>query len=212
MSSTSPVELQHESQAPGAAEARLDGGIERPGPASRGTVRFCFIDALRGLAALFVLVFHLFLGFHETPVFAHIHHWVRSTIWRGCTGVYIFFVISGFVIAYSIKERRVDGRFIGRFALRRSIRLDPSYWAATLVSALMAWKLHGISPHELPPPTLKLILAHFAYLPEFLGCKFFIGVFWTLCIEIQLYVTIVLLIGGLQWLSRTPEPPVGDAN
>ncbi|CAN5367756.1 acyltransferase [soil metagenome] len=184
------------------AAGSLAGGIEGAAPTRRGAVRFVFIDALRGLAAIFVLVFHLFITFKDSPLFAHAPRLFRALVWRGYIGVYMFFVISGFVIAYSIREQRIDGRFLARFALRRSIRLDPSYWAAIAAAALLVWKLHASTPSEYPQPSVKLILLHIAYLPEIFGYRYLLGVFWTLCVEVQLYITFVLLIGALQTVAR----------
>lgn len=180
---------------------RLDGGIEGPALAV-GAVRFHFIDALRGIAAILVLSFHLHHAFLETPLSAAAPHWLRAMMGRGFAGVDMFFVISGFVIAHSIREQRVGGQFLARFALRRSIRLDPLYWSAIAASALVAWKFHAKDPQQFPIPTIPLLVAHIAYVPEIFGYRYLSPVFWTLCQEIQLYVAFVLTIALLQLSAR----------
>lgn len=72
----------------------------------RGTITN--IQALRALAAILVVVYH-----------------IRS-IFVGRFGVTIFFVISGFIVCY-ISQKRVDN-----FFAHRLIRIVPLYWVATL--------------------------------------------------------------------------------
>ena len=48
---------------------------------------------------------------------------------QGHLGVEVFFVLSGFVITHALRPLRMCPSVVGRFVLRRSIRLDPAYWA-----------------------------------------------------------------------------------
>jgi peptidoglycan/LPS O-acetylase OafA/YrhL len=48
----------------------------------------------------------------------------------GYLGVPIFFVISAFVISYGIGSDKVPAKYAGNFILRRSVRLDLTYWAS----------------------------------------------------------------------------------
>src|SRR5579872_7415052 len=79
--------------------------------------RLAFVDGLRGVAALAVMLYHL-VGRTSAGVLTQ----------YGFLGVAIFFVLSGFVIASVVGDRRVDAGFLGRFALRRMVRLDIPYW------------------------------------------------------------------------------------
>src|SRR5438093_125008 len=119
--------------------------------------RFVFVDALRGVAALLVAWHHITLW---GPLESHSNRLLPDfalTIARnGQYGVQMFFVISGFVIAYSIRGARVTTGVLGSFALRRSLRLDPPYWTAIVcVLALHVFgPLTGIvpSPYGDAPP------------------------------------------------------------
>jgi peptidoglycan/LPS O-acetylase OafA/YrhL len=92
--------------------------------------RFVFVDALRGLAALGVVLFHANEGHHITELFGYFPHFLQVGLENGSLGVLIFFVLSGFVIAHSLYEQRMSLSLLGRFTLRRSLRLDPPYWVA----------------------------------------------------------------------------------
>src|SRR5208282_311558 len=95
-----------------------------------GEKRFLLVDALRGIAAMSVVVFHLAEGHHVDQFMTVAPVWLITVIEHGDLGVAIFFVLSGFVIAHSLYGRNVTLSLAGRFMLRRSLRLDPPYWVA----------------------------------------------------------------------------------
>jgi peptidoglycan/LPS O-acetylase OafA/YrhL len=148
---------------------------------------------MRALAALAVALFH----FHgETGrLSAVLPQVIRSVIAHGYLGVDVFFVLSGFVIARSLTDARWSAGFFGRFVLRRSLRLDPPYWVAIALAAA-AVSTHGEA--ERARVTVANVTAHVLYLQNLLGYPNLIDVFWTLCIEIQLY----LAYCGLEWLLQ----------
>ncbi len=76
--------------------------------------RLYTVEALRGLAALAVAWSH----FSWTNP-----HWVVSLGGLGAHGVDVFFVISGFIIPYSLHTSAYSIRDFGRFMVRRLIRL-----------------------------------------------------------------------------------------
>src|SRR3712207_5527361 len=93
--------------------------------------RFSFIDGLRGLAALSLVIYHAAVAGPVTELLAALPRWVAWSIEHSAgIRVAVFFVLSGFVIAYSLDGKAVTMHMVGRFALRRSLRLDPPYWAA----------------------------------------------------------------------------------
>ena len=85
---------------------------------------------------------------------------LRWLLDNGYIGVNIFFVISGFVIAMSTGDRHCNGRYIGFFALRRSIRLDPPYWLSIAVVVALAYLsaqfIPGMADRQ-PPATAQII-------------------------------------------------------
>lgn len=167
------------------------------------SARFVFVDALRGIAALAVVLFHLYdknlvpmTGFaFPEPLHALLSH--------GNLGVYVFFVISGFVIAQSLRGEVITARYVGWFALRRSIRLDPPYWAT--IAAMLALTLlsnHLQDARILPVPSAAAVASHLVYGQGFLGYPHIVGVFWTLCYEIQFYLVLVLVVAAIQVVAR----------
>lgn len=163
-------------------------GAKKPG-------RFLFIDALRGIAALGVVVYHAHSGKHMERIAARLPGWALWLLEAGHFGVPIFFVLSGFVIAHSVARYRVDLPFIGRFALRRSIRLDPPYWASmVLVVGLGALSKFVMPSKGYSPPEFGQVLAHLFYVQEILGYPEINPIYWTLSMEIQFYLIFCLLM------------------
>lgn len=166
-------------------------------------MRFRFVDGLRGFAAVWVMVFHLHDIGEVGEVF--VAGWPQVARWLagiGHLGVDIFFVISGFVMAYALRGDEVSGRFMARFVARRSLRLDPPYWAVIGVLLLegLGWRLWLGEGHGGLPSAGRL-LAHLLYLQVVLGYDQMLAVFWTLCREFQFYLVFVLML----WGARSPH-------
>jgi peptidoglycan/LPS O-acetylase OafA/YrhL len=162
-------------------------------PKRAGAVRFRTIDGLRGLAALAVVLFHVNQALFHTYG-SWVPHDLAALMQHGFLGVDVFFVMSGFVIAYSVRNAQLTFGFIGRFALRRSVRLDPPYWAAMLLEITLIWAGLRVGLALAPVPSMKQILSHFLYLQDLLGYGDIINVFWTLCFEIQFYLGLIVLL------------------
>lgn len=157
--------------------------------------RFAFLDGLRGLAALWVVFFHLSKGKHIEHVRELLPDWVSGVVFDwGHLGVPVFFVLSGFVMAYTARAATVDGGFAGRFVLRRLIRLSPPYYFAiafAVIFTIIKAKFGGLPT---PPVTSKEIFAHLVYMQDILSYPQINTVFWTLAIEVQFYIAFALLL------------------
>lgn len=81
-------------------------------------MRYVVLDALRGVAAIIVIGYHIFEGFATSSVDQIINH--------GYLAVDFFFMLSGFVIGHAYDSRWDSGRLsTGNFFKRRLIRLHP---------------------------------------------------------------------------------------
>jgi peptidoglycan/LPS O-acetylase OafA/YrhL len=95
-------------------------------------------------------------------------------------------MLSGFVCAHSVVRLRVDVPDVWWFMLRRSVRLDPPYWVSILATIIVA--------RHLAKPSYSALLAHMFYLQDLLRMDPISPIYWTLCLEIQLYGVFVLLL------------------
>ncbi len=171
--------------------------------------RYTLIDGLRGIAALMVVVFHLSLTV-EASFNEHLPSFIHNIIKAGHWGVEIFFVISGFVIAHSVRNANFTFSYLASFGLRRSIRLDPPYWTVIVLEICLIFiSLHFFPNLNTELPSTKQLFAHLFYLQELLGLGHLIPIFWTLCYEVQFYV---VLVGSLVLFTYLKKQTGEDNN
>ncbi|MCX6295597.1 MAG: acyltransferase [Bacteroidetes bacterium] len=150
------------------------------------------LDSLRAIAAFSVCLFHFICtvtGFIDSEL-------VKTLFSTGHYGVQMFFVISGFVIPWSLFHSDYGIKNYFTFALKRFIRLEPPY-IASLMLAIAHTYLRIMSPHyngvDITPTTTQIAL-HFGYLIPFVEGQHWIRpVYWTLAVEFQYYLSIGLL-------------------
>jgi len=124
---------------------------------NRSSASLQSIQALRGFAALTVVVFHsgLALAHPDIPALAWL---TKHVIKRGHVGVDVFFVISGFIIAWVAILGQGKGKGpepTGEFLIKRAFRLAPPYWLMSMLHA--AW---------LNPVSMSVLLTSLAFLPQ----------------------------------------------
>ncbi len=151
--------------------------------------RILWVDSLRGIAALMVALLHLWLHLRflyptvfAQPVFKTAGLFISDFIDIGKIGIVVFFMISGYVIPFSLIGKTLSG-----FAISRFFRLYPGYWFSILLVVLIS---------GMPP--LKQLLLNITMFHKFLGVPDLIGVYWTLQIELVFY----LICAALFYLNR----------
>jgi peptidoglycan/LPS O-acetylase OafA/YrhL len=158
------------------------------------------IDALRGIAALGVVLYHAVLQ-TQNAVPGNVFKWPVKLIQFlssfGYIGVFLFFVISGFCIhlqwAKSRAGREPQPIKFASFWKRRIRRLYPPYLIAFALFLLMAALTTGINVTHffVYDVGMHLLMLHNLD-PN--TCYSINGVFWTLAIEEQLYLAYFLLL------------------
>jgi peptidoglycan/LPS O-acetylase OafA/YrhL len=147
--------------------------------------RLAWLDALRGYAALVVVCFHL----SPQVIGLDRHLEVMRRIDLGKYGVLLFFLVSGYVIPMSL-ERHGSLR---RFWIGRLCRIYPAYLAAIALFAVVCAAGWLRWPQSVRAETVTGVLAHATMLPELLGQRGALRVFWTLSYEMTFY----LIVSGL---------------
>ncbi len=164
-------------------------GVPASDPSPRQ--RLAGLDGIRGLAAVFVVVDHVFLrAFPGYPV-DHAPFWAAPFIY-GRFAVVVFIVLSGFSLALSPARHgwRLDG--IAAFARRRARRILPPYWAALAFSLAVAW-LVVPQPWQ-GVPGAKSVAVNGLLLQNLIHAPTPNRAFWSMAVEAQLYVALPLLL------------------
>ena len=165
-------------------------------------IRFCFADGLRGIAAAWVVLFHIHAGGHLSELDRLLPPVMTKVLFEwGHLGVPIFFVLSGFVIAHSLRNSQVTWSLFQNFSLRRFIRLSPPYYFS-IVFVLLFKLLSAKATSEIfELPSLAGLTSHLFYVQDMLGFEPISDIYWTLCLEIQFYIAYFALLGISQWVE-----------
>jgi peptidoglycan/LPS O-acetylase OafA/YrhL len=150
------------------------------------------VNALRGMAALMVCYFHFGFGNRE---YLPDSSWVKQTAEFGWSGVEFFFIISGFIIPYSMHAGGYKLSNWFTFMKKRVIRIEPPYIASVLLIVVLnslASSMPGFNGTAFSADWSN-ILGHFAYVNAFTGGKWLNDVYWTLAIEFEFYILASLL-------------------
>ena len=158
--------------------------------------RLDFLDALRGVAAVVVVIQHVSEQVHWRPALWFSVHVAQL----GQLGVMVFFLVSGFIIPVSLERH---GNLKG-FWVARVFRLYPLYWVS-LVAAFVLWRNGqyfvdpGISAHP-----LTAFLANATMASRLFHQPYAIGLYWTLLFELIFYIgcSVLFVIGWLRYSDR----------
>src|ERR1700753_2190264 len=151
------------------------------------------VTKLRGFAALSVFLFHLVCVTHNYVASG----WVFQVFSYGKYGVQFFFVISGFVITYSMVKGNYHIKDFLTFLKKRVIRIEPPYLVVLLLTVLflIVRNKTGMGVAKADLPSIPQVLLHIGYLIPFSNYGWLSIVFWTLAIEFQFYLLFSLLFG-----------------
>lgn len=115
--------------------------------------RYDLLDGLRGVAALMVMLYHVFndaksFFLWPTPV---------SEFFHGFMAVDFFFILSGFVMGYAYDNQWKDKMTLGSFIRRRLIRLHPMMVIGVLVG-VVAFVVQGCTKWDGTEVSLQTLM------------------------------------------------------
>lgn len=167
-----------------------------------------FVDGLRAIAVLSVLAYHSAVANDAS---------FSSLVFCGSRGVALFFVISGFCLAFPFLHTwrtasafHLDKRVYGMFLLRRFSRIAPPFYAVLTLFALLAFTPFGFPNASGQDTSIMSAVHDYFFSLLFLTSRFplFNASFWTLGIEARWYLLCPLLI-ALYVRSRAAFVSVG---
>ncbi|WP_317447473.1 acyltransferase [Streptomyces collinus] len=149
------------------------------------------LDGLRGLAALYVVLFHCWL--YTFPGFPHSSApaWLDGLMF-GRLAVVFFLVLSGFSLAISPARHGWRSGGVGEFLRRRAWRILPPYWAALAMSLIVSWFV--VSASHYGRPTGASIWVYGLVAQDMFAAPTPNGAFWSIGVEAELYLLFPLLL------------------
>jgi peptidoglycan/LPS O-acetylase OafA/YrhL len=149
--------------------------------------RIVRLDGLRFLAALAVVMFHYAFRGEAVGVMPSLNlpGWFMNVSQNGYLGVNLFFMISGFVIAWSAHERPALD-----FAAARLARLYPAHLAAMTITFLVT--LQFGAPHF--SADWPQYAANLTMLAPLFGQPFMDGAYWSIVLELFFYAWVFLFL------------------
>lgn len=181
---------------PAPAQPRLS-----PGSAP-ARMHVAYLDGLRALAGLFVVMHHVLWPLYWAGVSAPgLPHAFTDIFWFGHFAVGLFIVLSGFCLALPVV--RGDGYLTGgalKFFGKRARRILPTYYIAMGLSLLLIWLAIGHKTGTLwdisLPVTAKAVLAHLLLVQDVsVHTNYRISPpLWSISVEWRIYFLFPLLV------------------
>ncbi|MGZ3885532.1 MAG: acyltransferase family protein, partial [Bacteroidia bacterium] len=152
------------------------------------------LDSLRAIAAWSVCLYHFVCS--TIGLFAPGR--LTDAFYYGQYGIHVFFVISGFVIPWSMYHSgyRIGSFF--KFVAKRFTRIEPPYIASIILVLLIVFVKsrmgYGTADAYGQSVTPARVFLHLGYLINFFPQYAWLnGVYWTLAIEFQYYLIMALM-------------------
>jgi len=154
-------------------------------------IRIASLDGLRGIAVLMVVLYHYFQRFPEfTPYEDQLLPWTSY----GYLGVHLFFMISGFVIAFTLERGKPPLDFV----IRRFLRL----WPPILVCSIFTFTVMYLvdSPFTVARRVdVSGFLPSLTFIQPSIWAKilpvdnYIDGAYWSLFVEVRFYFWALML-------------------
>ena len=173
-------------------------------------MRYAALDPLRGLAAVWVFLFHYSFTSTFQSTFPLLHTFLKA----GDRGVPMFFVISGYCLAMAASQSIQRDGSIGEFLYRRAKRIFPAFWCSIVVIVLLRWATWSVARscsiiYDLPLmhdwKRWMMVVTLTPMFDQSDGTMYFLRMahincaYWTLPIEFQFYLVVSAALLAPRW-------------
>lgn len=161
-------------------------------------VRLDFLDALRGLAALYVVVYHMLLIPEPDLVTPR---WAKTIAMNGGMGVTLFFIVSAFSLYYTMPLRNREPNPWLSFFLHRFFRIAPLFYLWIVLSVARDKSVYDVVHGPVDIAASGAFL--FNLLPQ--RQEGFVWASWTIGIEMMFYAIFPLfyVLAKSRWQAIT---------
>jgi len=144
------------------------------------------LDLLRIVAACSIVLFHYsFRGIAADNMCILGFPSIATFFKYGYMGFYLFFILSGYLISFSIEKK-----LLFEFIVSRIARLYPAFWVSVIITSLATVYL-GDGRYSV---SLPKFLANLTMLNKLFGIKPVDGAYWYLYVLLKLYLLMAMFI------------------
>ncbi|MFO1153766.1 MAG: acyltransferase [Rhodospirillales bacterium] len=157
--------------------------------------RLAYLDALRGVAAYYVVIYHVALFPQpnlKTP------EWATSWVHFGGSGVTLFFIVSAFSLCLTMPRHLNSGVPLTSFFVHRFFRIAPLFYLWLFLSFVRDYYTTGL--FQPWTEVVAGIFFVFNLLPQYAGIYVWAG--WTVGVEMLFYAIFPLLYFRCYTLSK----------
>jgi peptidoglycan/LPS O-acetylase OafA/YrhL len=148
--------------------------------------RLDFVDGLRGLAALYIVVYHMTLV--PNP-HLEVPHWSQAVVLNGGSAVALFFVVSAFSLCHTMKKRLGQPDAVQDFYIRRFFRIAPLFYLMLLFTGVRDILYFGVWHNAWD--WAKSVLFVFNFFPG--SEEGIVWASWTIGVEMVFYLVFPIL-------------------
>jgi peptidoglycan/LPS O-acetylase OafA/YrhL len=162
--------------------------------------KLAYIDVLRGIAILMVIIIHTSLPVNRLSTFiGYIDRY-------GQMGVQLFFVASAYTLCHSFVGRSQEQKPLISFFIRRFFRIAPLYYFAIIIYFLLEPVIHLLSIIKLPASEYSLgsIGANILFIHGFVmsANNNIVPGGWSIGTEMAFYTLFPILFGLFAWVYK----------
>jgi peptidoglycan/LPS O-acetylase OafA/YrhL len=158
--------------------------------------RYDFIDSLRGIAIIMVILVH------STLLVSNLEeNWVSNLFYAGKNGVILFFIVSAFTMYLSIEKRKES---ISIFYTRRFFRIAPMFYIAIPLYLIVFGFGNRYWLGDQESITAVNITSHYLFLNGFnpYWINSIINVEWSIAVEMMFYIIVPFMF---YWINNAKK-------
>ena len=165
--------------------------------------KYAFIDSLRGLAIMLVLLVHTGQQFNQT----YFHLIFKDFLENGQLGVQLFYLVSSFTLMLSCRSREGESNFKKKFFIRRFFRIAPVYYLVTVYYTFeryLGFNASQFGDHLHNFPIIKLITGMLfinGFYPTTMNS--YVPGGWSIAVEMMFYIMLPIIFNKIRTLRQS---------